>query len=46
MSEKPTVLVDQVPKVVVLRLPQYVRALGDLLKRHVTVVSSEQLGAY
>jgi len=46
MSEKPTVLVDQVPKVVVLRLPQYVRALGDLLKRHVTVVSSQQLGAY
>ncbi len=46
MSEKPSALVDQVPKVVVLRLPQYVRALGDLHKRNVTVVSSQQLGAY
>lgn len=44
MSEKP--VADQVPKVVVLRLPQYVRALGDLLKRQVRVVSSQQLGSY
>lgn len=35
---------DSVPEVVVLRLPQYVRALGDLLKRNVQVVSSQQLG--
>ncbi len=31
---------------VVLRLPQYVRALGDLLRRGVTVVSSHQLGEH
>lgn len=35
-----------VPEVVVLRLPQYVRALGDLLKRNVQVVSSQQLGEH
>tara|TARA_B100000029_G_scaffold211839_1_gene209802 strand:+ start:634 stop:1284 length:651 start_codon:yes stop_codon:yes gene_type:complete len=32
------------PEVVILRLPQYVRALGALLDRHVHVVSSAQLG--
>ena len=31
---------------VVLRLPQYVRALSDLLRRGVTVVSSHQLGEH
>lgn len=33
-----------VPEVVILRLPQYVRALGDLLGRKIHVVSSKQLG--
>ena len=37
---------EHVPEVVVLRLPQYVRALGDLLRRGVTVVSSHQLGEH
>ena len=35
----------EVPEVVVLRLPQYVRALADLLRRNIQVVSSQQLGA-
>jgi len=30
----------------VLRLPQYVRALGELLKHDVSVVSSQQLGTH
>ena len=37
---------NNVPEVVVLRLPQYVRALSDLLRRGVTVVSSHQLGEH
>ena len=45
MPGKPTDTTDDVPEVVVLRLPQYVRALGDLLRRKVLVVSSQQLGA-
>jgi redox-sensing transcriptional repressor len=45
LTSKPTNIVDDVPEVVVLRLPQYVRALGELLRRKVTVVSSQQLGA-
>ena len=45
MSSKPTETADDVPEVVVLRLPQYVRALGDLLRRNVSVVSSQQLGS-
>ena len=45
MPVKPTDTTDDVPEVVVLRLPQYVRALGDLLRRKVLVVSSQQLGA-
>ncbi|MBF8266909.1 MAG: redox-sensing transcriptional repressor Rex [Dehalococcoidia bacterium] len=36
---------NEVPAVVVIRLPQYVRALAELLRRDVPVVSSEQLGA-
>ena len=44
MSSKPTEIADDVPEVVVLRLPQYVRALGELLRRNVGVVSSQQLG--
>lgn len=44
MPSKPTEIADDVPEVVVLRLPQYVRALGELLKRNVGVVSSQQLG--
>ena len=44
MPSKPTDITDDVPEVVVLRLPQYVRALGELLKRKVVVVSSQQLG--
>ena len=43
-TDKPPETTDHVPEVVVLRLPQYVRALGDLLRRGVTVVSSQQLG--
>ena len=33
-----------VPEVVIMRLPQYVRALGELLGRKINVVSSKQLG--
>jgi redox-sensing transcriptional repressor len=44
LPSKPTEIADNVPEVVVLRLPQYVRALGELLKRDVGVVSSQQLG--
>ena len=44
MSSKPAETEDDVPEVVVLRLPQYVRALGELLRRNVSVVSSQQLG--
>ncbi|MDE2859931.1 MAG: redox-sensing transcriptional repressor Rex [Chloroflexota bacterium] len=42
----PSETAEHVPEVVVLRLPQYVRALGDLLRRGVTVVSSHQLGEH
>ena len=45
MSNKPLETVTDVPEVVVLRLPQYVRALAELLRDDVQVVSSEQLGA-
>lgn len=45
MSSRPTGTANNVPGVVVLRLPQYVRALGDLHRRNVEVVSSQQLGA-
>ena len=45
MSSKPAETADDVPEVVVLRLPQYARALGELLKRDVSVVSSQQLGS-
>ena len=45
LSSKPTETANDVPEVVVLRLPQYVRALGELLKGNVSVVSSQQLGA-
>tara|TARA_Y100000588_G_scaffold393252_1_gene508453 strand:+ start:167 stop:805 length:639 start_codon:yes stop_codon:yes gene_type:complete len=34
----------EVPEVVIMRLPQYVRALGELLGRKINVVSSKQLG--
>ena len=44
MPSKPTDITDDVPEVVVLRLPQYVRALGELLRRKIVVVSSQQLG--
>ena len=44
ISSRPPESEDSVPEVVVLRLPQYVRALGDLLQRNVQVVSSQQLG--
>ena len=44
MSDKIDMTEDGVPEVVVLRLPQYVRALADLLRRNVQVVSSQQLG--
>jgi redox-sensing transcriptional repressor len=44
LASKPTDITEDVPEVVVLRLPQYVRALGELLRRKVTVVSSQQLG--
>ena len=44
MPSKPIDISNEVPEVVVLRLPQYVRALGELLRRNVTVVSSQQLG--
>jgi redox-sensing transcriptional repressor len=46
MSNKPLETVTDVPEVVVLRLPQYVRALAELLRDEVQVVSSEQLGAH
>ena len=45
MSGRSDLTEDEVPEVVVLRLPQYVRALADLLRRNVQVVSSQQLGA-
>lgn len=45
MPDRPAEIADDVPQVVVLRLPQYVRALGELLKRNIGVVSSQQLGA-
>ena len=45
MSNKPLETATDVPEVVVLRLPQYVRALAELLRDDVQVVSSEQLGA-
>ena len=44
MSNKPVEIANEVPEVVVLVLPQYVRALGELLRRNVSVVSSQQLG--
>ncbi|MDA0988035.1 MAG: redox-sensing transcriptional repressor Rex [Chloroflexi bacterium] len=44
MPSKPTDITDDVPEVVVLRLPQYVRALGELFRQKVVVVSSQQLG--
>ena len=44
MIDKPAESPDHVPEVVVVRLPQYVRALSDLLRRGVLVVSSHQLG--
>ena len=44
MPDRPAEIADGVPQVVVLRLPQYVRALGELLKRNISVVSSQQLG--
>jgi redox-sensing transcriptional repressor len=44
LPNKPTETLEDVPEVVVLRLPQYVRALGELLRRKVSVVSSQQLG--
>jgi redox-sensing transcriptional repressor len=44
LPSKPTDITNDVPEVVVLRLPQYVRALGELLRRKVVVVSSQQLG--
>ena len=46
MSGRSDLTEDEVPEVVVLRLPQYVRALADLLRRNVQVVSSQQLGAH
>ena len=36
--------VTEIPEVVVMRLPQYVRVLGQLSQRGVEVVSSQQLG--
>lgn len=45
MSNRPLGTVNEVPAVVVVRLPQYVRALTELLRRNVQIVSSEQLGA-
>ena len=45
MSGRSDLTEGEVPEVVVLRLPQYVRALADLLRRNVQVVSSHQLGA-
>ena len=45
MSGRSDLTENEVPEVVVLRLPQYVRALADLLRRNVQVVSSQQLGA-
>ncbi len=45
MSDRVDLTEGEVPEVVVLRLPQYVRALADLLRRNVQVVSSQQLGA-
>ena len=44
MTDRIDMTEDGVPEVVVLRLPQYVRALADLLRRNVQVVSSQQLG--
>lgn len=44
MSGRSDLTEGEVPEVVVLRLPQYVRALADLLRRNVQVVSSQQLG--
>lgn len=44
MPGKPIETAEDVPEVVVLRLPQYVRALAELLRRRVTVVNSQQLG--
>jgi len=44
LPSKPPDITDDVPEVVVLRLPQYVRALGELLRRKIVVVSSQQLG--
>jgi redox-sensing transcriptional repressor len=44
LASKSTDTTDEVPEVVILRLPQYVRALGDLLNRKVAVVNSQQLG--
>ncbi|MCY3637817.1 MAG: redox-sensing transcriptional repressor Rex, partial [Chloroflexi bacterium] len=35
----------EVPEVVVLRLPLYVRALSQLLSESIDVVSSQQLGS-
>ena len=46
MIDNPAESANSVPEVVVLRLPQYVRALSDLLRRGVTVVSSHQLGEH
>ena len=44
MAEMIDLTEEGVPEVVVLRLPQYVRALADLLRRDVQVISSQQLG--
>ena len=44
MTYKSSDTTDDVPEVVILRLPQYVRALGDLVRRNVSVVNSQQLG--
>ena len=46
MIDNPTESANNVPEVVVLRLPQYVRALSELLRRGVMVVSSHQLGEH
>ena len=45
MLDRPSGKDGGAPEVVVLRLPQYVRTLGELLRRDVEVVSSEQMGA-
>ena len=44
MSNRPVAEENGVPEVVVLRLPQYLRVLDDLLQHNVQLINSQQLG--